>query len=142
MLATLHVQCSYWCTCTLCEWLERPSSVVYLRLDYVELAMEKVALRQAGLPALLLSPVSIIIQSSSHYCTYQKDKRAKPGTFTQSDALTEIGENRAKKASLISVVLQRVVVLRTDRRTDGRTDKLTNGVLFFSLPTARLKGGD
>ena len=71
----------------------------------------------------------------SYYCTYQKDKRAKPGTFTQSDALTKIGEQRAKNASLISVVLQRVLVLQTDGQADERA-------FFFPLPTARLKGGD
>jgi hypothetical protein len=85
--------------CASRQWLGRPSSVIYLSLDYVELAMESAALRQACLPALLLSAVSIITQSSSYYCIYKKDKRANPGTFIQSGALREIGENRAKKAS-------------------------------------------
>ena len=107
--------------------------MIYLRLDYVELAMERVALRQACIPALLLSSVSIITQSSSYYCIYQKDKRAKSGTFTQSDALMEIGG----KASLISVVLQRVVVLQ--REGQGQCDERA---FFFPLPTARLKRGD
>jgi hypothetical protein len=109
--------------------------VIYLRLDYVELAMERVALRQACLPALLLSAVSIITQSASYCCTYQKDKRAKPSTFTQSDALRESAKTEQKKASLISVVLRRVVVLQTDEQTDERA-------FFSSLPTARLKRGD
>ena len=42
------------------------------------------------------------------------------GTFTQSDALTEISENRANMAALISVVLQMAIVLQTDGQADER----------------------
>jgi hypothetical protein len=59
--------------------------------------------------------------------------QAKPGTFTHSDALTKIGGNRAEKASLISVVLQRVLVLQTDGQADERA-------FFFHFLQHALKG--
>jgi hypothetical protein len=38
-------------------------------------------------------PIDAPYSSSSTHCSYQKDKRAKPGNLVKSKALSEIGEH-------------------------------------------------
>jgi hypothetical protein len=114
-------------SCALCKWPTGRLATTAEFPDLPQAGLWRINEGESGteaisLPALLFSPVSIITPSSSKYCTCQKDKRAKSGIFTQSDELTEIGENRARRATLISVVLQTVVVLQTDGTTDWRKE--------------------
>jgi hypothetical protein len=67
----------------------------------VGFVVDQVALRQDFLPAHRFSPVFIITPlfnaHSSTHCSYQTDKRAKPGYFPESNVVSEIRQQGIKR---------------------------------------------
>jgi len=77
-------------------------TALYPRPVHVRFVVHKVALGQVCLPVLLFSPVSIIppvlhTHLPSTCCSYQKDKREKPGNLPRSNDLSENGKHWIEK---------------------------------------------